>query len=187
MDKEKSTTARRGRHGQFSTGIGGCRRRPANCRPPPRPAVPPSFVFERPQRRRQRWTSCFARARRGGGSGRFLDFATHGNGFEYFFNRFMRLEGETTRARASLAGLAGLAGLDGLDGLDGLAGLACSPPARLAAPLHLPLPLPLRASRRETHSPSSRMRWTAAPPPSFTTRTVCGGGGDGGRFVSCVI
>ena len=57
--------------------------------PPRRPAVPPSFVFERPQRRRQRWASFFARARRGGGSGRFLDFATHGNGFEYFFNRLV--------------------------------------------------------------------------------------------------
>ena len=40
------------------------------------------------------------------------------------------------------------------------------PRSRFARPLHLSLPRSSRASRREARSPPSRMRWSAAPPPS---------------------
>ena len=97
------------------------------------------------------------------------------------------MEGETTRARASLAGLAGLDGLDGLDGLAGLAGLAsCSPRSPLAPSASASVAgvaprgtLPFLSNALDCRSSTKR---------SCATHTRCAKHGDsgdgGGRFVS---
>ena len=179
MDK-KSTTAR-GRHGQFSAPIriGGCKAR--GPRVVGRPAVPPSVASEQPQTAEEEEAAVVLLSTKTRAQTRF-DFATHAHQSESSFRATKTIrrgveQGLRCRCapgsppvRLRLASGSPPVRLRCASRLL-LASLAPKPSASVAVAGH--------AAASHTSAPS-RMRWSAAPPPSdvhhraLTTVTTAG-------------
>ena len=154
MDK-KSTTAR-GRHGQFSApiGIGGCKAR--GPRVVGRPAVPPSVASEQPQTAEEEEAAVVLLSTKTRAQTRF-DFATHAHQSESSFRAAKTIRrGVEQGLRRRCASGSPPVRLRCASRLL-LASLAPQPSASVAVAGH--------AAARHTSAPS-RMRWSAAPPPS---------------------